>query len=451
MKNYRILRIYATAPYQKIYTQFYQENGLASVSYQQAVQQLCKYGYIIPGHWSDCMKKLGNESIDLLPDFPLLQKKWAQENQVSLDPASAQIPFLLKQIEIIKPDVLFFYAGGWSMIPDELRRNLKNLYPFIKVITGLWGDPLPANEGYSKFKDVDVLFCAYKHNVEGAQQQGIRATLNGNCFDPQFASVLAGEEPSLKYDFIFAGSSGYGFADHINRYKAIVQLIQQTGLEIWCFEPNVNKKLILRNFIRDSMTKTLASLPSPLLRSLESVFAKPNSLTKQLDKWANRLLRSQYENRTLRMIQEALKPQTERYGQNKWDLSNKPIKELFPQNCHSPLFGLDYFRLMKHSKIVFNCHSSDAVHAGNIRMFEVTGLGSCLMTDNPEECKHLFQLDEEIVAYSSIDECVEKVNYLLRHEEKRKAIAEKGRKRTFNEHTVMHRCAVIHESLQSLL
>ncbi len=451
MKNYKIIRICTAAPYERLFSKYYADNNLDALSYEQAVHHLCKQGYLIPGGWSACMRSLGNDSMDILPDLLPLQKKWAEEHRVSLNTSERnwQISFLCKQIEVVKPEVLFFYAGGWTLVPIDLRKHLRARYPFIKIITGLWGDPLPPNENYSKFLDVDILHCAYEHNVEGARSLGIRAILSGNCFDPIFSEIR--ESDNQRYDFIFAGSSGYSFPDHVNRYLGIIQLIKEADLKIWCYEPKVNKKYIIRDFIRDSITKLISGMPKRWLNQLQNAFTQPNLFTHQIDKLVNRALGSRYENRTLRLIQEALKPVEERYGRYKWDLSRKPIKKLFPTSCFEPVFGVDYFKLLKSSKIVFNRHTSETLHAGNIRMFEVTGMGSCLITDNPNECKRLFKLDEEIVTYTSIDECVEKVKYLLQNEEKRKEIAEKGKKRTLKDHTIMNRCSVIHESLQSLL
>lgn len=84
-------------------------------------------------------------------------------------------------------------------------------------------------------------------------------------------------------------------------------------------------------------------------------------------------------------------------------------------------------------------------------MFEVTGVGSCLLTDRGNETAHLFVPDEEIVTYSSIDECIEKVNYLLNNESVRIKIAQKGKARTLKDHTVMNRCQQVNEILQAIL
>src|SRR5690348_5623614 len=145
MKNYTILRIYSVTPYQNKYQHFFIERNLELLPYEEAVHQYCKHGYMAPGQWSAYMKKLGNQSIDVLPDFFPLQKKWALENGLSAPSIKEEkwgLSLLFKQIEKIKPDVIFFYAGAWTLLSEGLRRELKSHYPFIKVITGLWGDPL---------------------------------------------------------------------------------------------------------------------------------------------------------------------------------------------------------------------------------------------------------------------------------------------------------------------
>jgi spore maturation protein CgeB len=72
-------------------------------------------------------------------------------------------------------------------------------------------------------------------------------------------------------------------------------------------------------------------------------------------------------------------------------------------------------------------------------MFHATGLGSCLINDSGPNLRDLFEPDSEIVVYRSIEECVEKVRYLLDHDEEREAIAEAGRRRTLRDHTYARR------------
>ena len=104
------------------------------------------------------------------------------------------------------------------------------------------------------------------------------------------------------------------------------------------------------------------------------------------------------------------------------------------------VFGLNMYQALADSKITFNCHIDAAKNnAANIRLFEATGSGTCLITDWKENLNDLFDIDKEVVTYKTIDECVEKVNYLLAHDKERNAIAVAGQKRTLNEHSLEKR------------
>ena len=49
------------------------------------------------------------------------------------------------------------------------------------------------------------------------------------------------------------------------------------------------------------------------------------------------------------------------------------------------------------------------------------------------------------------DEAVEKVTYLLDHEDEREEIARAGQKRTLKDHTIFNRCQLIDNVIQSKL
>ena len=104
------------------------------------------------------------------------------------------------------------------------------------------------------------------------------------------------------------------------------------------------------------------------------------------------------------------------------------------------------------SKIVFNIHAAAADNTvDNMKMFEVTGIGSCLLTDTGTNMKDLFVEDKEIVTYRSVDEAIEKVRYLTDNPEVTRQIADAGHERTLRDHTVKNRCQQINEIIQTSL
>ena len=78
MKNYKILRI-CSASYIDLFENYYANNCLDELSYTEALMWFQKKGFLIPGSWSTCMRQLGNESTDIIPDFMPLQNQWARE------------------------------------------------------------------------------------------------------------------------------------------------------------------------------------------------------------------------------------------------------------------------------------------------------------------------------------------------------------------------------------
>jgi spore maturation protein CgeB len=52
-----------------------------------------------------------------------------------------------------------------------------------------------------------------------------------------------------------------------------------------------------------------------------------------------------------------------------------------------------------------------------------------------------------MVVYSSVEDCVEKAQYLLSHPAEREAIAVAGHQRTMRDHTYRQRCAMIHDAI----
>ena len=100
------------------------------------------------------------------------------------------------------------------------------------------------------------------------------------------------------------------------------------------------------------------------------------------------------------------------------------------------------YELLAKSLVTFNAHGQcDANNgrtkfvAGNIRLFEATGSGCCLLTDNLPHLEEFFLPDEEIVIYANKLEAVEKAKYLQNNPSYAQSIARKGHDRAWNQHT----------------
>ena len=94
----------------------------------------------------------------------------------------------------------------------------------------------------------------------------------------------------------------------------------------------------------------------------------------------------------------------------------------------APVFGLEMFKALSRSMIGFNIHIDCAGdYAANMRLFETTGL-SCLY-----DKKSIFQSylkTERIITYSSVDDCLDKIKWLLDNPIEYRRIALNGQQRT---------------------
>ncbi len=127
----------------------------------------------------------------------------------------------------------------------------------------------------------------------------------------------------------------------------------------------------------------------------------------------------------------------------------KDVLRLIQKNKGSR-FGMDMYQTLADSRFTFNTHGDIVTtEAANVRLFEATGVGSCLVTDWKPNLNKFFEPDKEVVTYKSLDECVEKVKYLMEHEDGRAAIAKAGQLRTLTHHSYEKRIGDFLKLLES--
>jgi spore maturation protein CgeB len=102
-------------------------------------------------------------------------------------------------------------------------------------------------------------------------------------------------------------------------------------------------------------------------------------------------------------------------------------------------WGIHMYRILQEAKIVINRHAEYAEgYANNLRMYEATGCGAMLLTDN--RTAHF--AGDEIVTYATPADAVDKIRHYLRQDVERERIAERGQIRTMAEHTYKERMPV---------
>ena len=454
-----------------------------SRSFDESLSLILSEKFIYSDAFSKNMATLGHEVRELIWDFKPLQNRWAKENKLSTDEKDWMLACTLDQIEKFRPEILYFQDVYG--LPHEVRKSIKERFPFIKLVVLHKGFPSHLDE----LGDFDLIFAGSPSIAETFTKTGHpNVKLLYHSFD---GSITIGDKPqhaSNFPNFAFIGSTGCGLvgSNHKKRYFSLLKLLEQTDLEIWGNEerhPSSNFCEAL-NTTKVNLLKIINLIPEKILEDICNSRFSPKNLRSKIEqslveKRASLLLTKFGHRGVETMIQQGVLPnrlrtlaesclgewrKVQAFGfqepvlgkseTHRFDTSVPlfPLHALYPQRVHEPTFGNEMYELLKFAHITFNIHT-DAVHneVANMRMFETTGVGGCLLTDTGENLQDLFEADSEVITYKSVDECVEKVSYLKENPEIRDEIANAGQKRTLNQHTTYHRCLEVEHHLNDIL
>ena len=113
----------------------------------------------------------------------------------------------------------------------------------------------------------------------------------------------------------------------------------------------------------------------------------------------------------------------------------REIENIMPRH-KGPVFGLDMYRVLAASRLTLNIHIDLAGEtSGNMRMFEATGAGTCLLTEKTADLGDIFEPDREVLTYSSKEELLDVIQSTLNDRAKREEVAAAGQKRTLSDYT----------------
>ena len=430
------------------------------------------------------LSKYDYDAQEIITDSKSLQQKWAIENNISYSEDNWKIEIFYSQLRTIQPDIL--YLQGPYVIPFEFRKNIKFEFKFIKLVILYLGLP----EAYDQLEGIDLIFGCTPNIVSRVPLEARPKTrLVYHSFDTTVATLNHVKQPK-KINFSFVGSTGCGLVgNHLSRYHTLIHLMDETPLEIWGNEISLNflqeiatkpTKKVLNNHLKAALNL----LPLKLLNKILAPQILPQFLREKLDdirfaKIAEYLFPKLGEKGLEALIRgNSLPPKFVHLAQiylHDWRAYNFPgiqecydndlnkvqffphrpvipISSIYPNRCHPPVFGSQMFDLHSSSKISLNIHTNYvAGMVGNMRMFEVTGVGGCLLTDTGGNLKDLFKPDEEVVTFSNKDECREKALYLLENDKVRETISRSGMKKTLSSHTFKIRCREIDHHIQDCL
>lgn len=382
-----------------------------AVSYQQLYERFVGSHYGWANYYARSLNALGCEAEDIIADIEPLQKAWARERGVDYRQDNWLRDIVLAQVRSFRPDVIFlqdlysFDAG--------FRQQLREAGGKGVLMIGWQAAPI---KDYGLLRDLDLVLTCAPHFVDYMRQAGVNAALFLHAFEP---SVLAALPSRLArdLDFTFIGSFVLQQGFHNDRYALVRYLMESTPLHVW----------------GEVHEATVSSRRTRLMSKAAAVAVK---LTGRGSLWAS--LQSKL----------AQHPTVLPKGFSPGDSAGANHQNRF----HEPVFGLRYYEILVRSKLTFNSHIDCAEqYAGNMRLFEATGAGACLLTDRKSNLAELFEPDVELVTYGSAEECAEKVKYLLDHDEQRATIAAAGHRRVLRDHTFEQRAIYLDNLIRQSL
>jgi spore maturation protein CgeB len=135
------------------------------------------------------------------------------------------------------------------------------------------------------------------------------------------------------------------------------------------------------------------------------------------------------------------------YGLRGW-----PRRSVVRRNYRGQAWGLDMYRILRGAKVALNRHISTAgPYANNMRLYEATGVGTLLLTDEKSNLGELFEPGREVVTYTDSDDLAEKIRHYVDHENEREEIARAGQERTLRDHTYRQRMSELAAVLETIL
>src|ERR1017187_2488343 len=399
--NYRFVKV--TSFYRDFIKRYYNLNpGVGKLNYDDQMAHLMSKAYSWADFYSKHLRELGNEAYEIVANATPLQNAWAKEHGSN----ATGLHIVFDQIKYLKPDVIMFqdsynFNGEWV---KELRKSV----PSIKLAFGFGCSPFN-NLHLEQFKTFDfMIVCSPRFSIE-FQKSGLRVHTLLHAFEDSLLDKIKMDNSYPEVDFSFLGSFIPGTEGHTLRQQVVNQLIKsKINLDIYAH--------ILKISPLDLFFRRSAFISAQLMKGL-----KLDSLAKSLPgiKKAYFLSELPQNPKNISAISRIAKP---------------------------PVYGLDMFKAISRSKIGFNMHGQAAGdYAANVRLFEITGVGSCMVTDWKKNLNEIFEIDKETVAFCNGDECIEKIKWLLDHPKERKEIALAGQKRVLKDHTFKIRASQLNE------
>lgn len=402
----KFLRINAVNP--EYASQFYADRpGLAGLDFE-AQRAVLESDHFSLNSLTRELKNLGYEVLEVYPTLQPLQSAWASE--AGLDPNHIGVDdIVVAQVAKFQPEIIYY---EYNNAAAKLLLRLRSEVGSIKLVLGSEGSALSVGRTWPHF---DLILSCAPESLAKLSRIGFRSELLGHAFNPDVNQLLAATPEPIPASFIGGIVRRNQF--HLEREKVLLDLVSQIPLRIFSASARAGWKDYAK-----AGAVSAAYLGVMAMRAV------------RVQERASRNFR------WVRMIERIA------------STPRLPVNRALSGYLYPPVYGLDFYQVMRDSLVSINIHAdSSPDYASNMRLYEATGVGSCLVTDWKSNLVSLFEIDKEVVTYRNGAEAAEKVRWLLDHPKERLEIARQGQQRTLRDYTFAQQAArmddIIHRRL----
>jgi len=405
--------IYLTTLYASVIKDFYaKQTSRSSLGYSEQRAELERQGYGWTGAFGPALSGLGYEVLEISANVEEMQRAWAKENGLAWPIASWKKDIAFAQVRAADPEIIFvdnpvLFDRTWL---DRVRMSC----PHLRLILGFTGT---SSSVLDTLRCYDGVLSCLRFQQEELKHQGMRAFYLRHAFNRKSLPSSLQRGPVVP-EVCFVGGMVRANSYHLEREKFLEALVEKLPVSMYCPQYEISTGYDYLN----TGARHILYTSMQVLRLLGCSDASRERLP--------------FVGRSA--------------GWKAW-----PMLQINPhlrRQMRPAVFGNEMLTTLRGAAIAFNKHIDFAGdEAGNMRLYEATGAGSCLLTDAKRNLSDFYVLDREVVAYESISECVEKAKWLLEHPQEREAIAIAGQQRTLRDHTFENRALDLHEIVQKCL
>lgn len=370
------MKILILTEYYPIYLNyFYKKNPLVvDLSFEEHRNKIMDDHFSWEGDLSRYMNRQGIQSQLIILNAESLQKKWAKENNFNFSKNGWKKEIAMEQIKHFRPDIIWldsiFTFFGDFVI--SANQYCKKVITWVSCVT-------PENLDVSGIKS---LITSHPVMLKDKQYLFDEVIVTYPGFNREILTKIGHVE--IKYDFTFIG--GISLA-HSKRAEILAYLIKN----------GINLKVF--GYLQEERLSTAIKKATKYFLNCD--------INKGINALKQAFVKTDYQRNV----------------------------EIIKSVHQGPIFGLDMYRALAASRITLNYHIDIADnHAGNMRMFEATGVGTCLLSEHSSNI--LFEPGEEIITFKSKEELLEILKKMRNQTEKIEQIAKKGQKRTLEKHNI---------------